>query len=212
MQSLHFTKEAHILARMDDSASMVLKHTAPASAQDHGSVEGFEDAEDLESIPHVPENHEARSSKDSSDNQAKDEALSKELQHLSKIMMELLNEDDPLSKPYARKYLAETYKSEASIAEVPGLKAVSSNSHFANVAEFRKKNPKYHIEVYNTTAHVNRDTGRAMVWVTLRVWGLPGLPDGASRESVSAIHWKKQAGGLWVLFRTTGLRGPGDYT
>lgn len=197
---------------MEDSARMLLKQTAPSATSDYTSMEELEDLEDLEDIPHVPEDTEAPPSKDISTDKGKDEALSKELQHLSKIMMELLNEDDPLSKPYARKYLAETYKSEASIAEVPGLKAVSSRSHFANVAEYRKKNPKYHIEVYNTTAHVNRDTGRAMVWVTLRVWGLPGLPDGASRESVTAIHWKKQAGGLWVLFRTTGLRGPGDYT
>lgn len=207
------TKQARrILARMEDSAKMLLKHAAPISEEDHASVEDLEDLEDVEEIPHVPEDHEKRRSRDISSDQAKDQALSKELQHLSKIMMELLNEDDPLSKPYARKYLATTYKSEASIAEVPGLKAVSSKSHFTNVAEYRKENPNYHIEVYNTTAHVNRDTGRAMVWVTLRVRGLPGLPDGASRESVTAIHWKKQAGGLWVLFRTTGLRGPGDYT
>lgn len=124
--------------------------------------------------------------------------------------MELLNED-PLSQPYARQYLADTYRSESSIAETPNLKAESSSSHFANVAAYRKQNPKYRIEVYNTTAHVNRYTGRAMVWMTLRAWGLPGLPDDASRESVCAIHWKKQAGGLWVLFRTTGLRGGGFY-
>lgn len=197
---------------MEDSARMLLKHAASSSAGDPASTEDLEDLEDVEEIPHLPEDHEAPTPENILPNRAKDLALSKELQHLSKIMMELLNEDDPLSKTYARKYLAETYKSEASIAEVPGLKAVSSRSHFENVAEYRKKNPKYHIEVYNTTAHVNRDTGRAMVWVTLRVWGLPGLPDGASRESVTAIHWKKKAGGLWVLFRTTGLRGPGDYT
>lgn len=195
---------------MEDSSKILLKHMAPSSAEHVGRVE---DLEDIPLVPQdLPQDHKPRASKGPSSDQAKDEALSKELQHLSKIMMELLNEDDPLSKPYARKYLAETYKSEASIAEVPGLKAESSKSHFQNVAEYRKRNPKYHIEMYNSTAHVNRDTGRAMVWMTTRVWGLPGLPDGASRESVTAIHWKKQAGGLWVLFRTTGLRGPGDYT
>ncbi|KAK4495243.1 hypothetical protein PRZ48_013572 [Zasmidium cellare] len=187
---------------MEDSSKILLGDGATLSPEDAAEVE------DLDCGPQ--ESQKLSTTKDPAIEKAKDEALAKELQDLSRMMMLLLNEEDPLSKPYARKYLAETYKSNASIADEPGTQAGSSSSHFANVAAFRKRNPKYRIEIYNTTAHVNRDTGRAMVWVTLQAWGLPGLPDDASRESVCAIHWKKLAGGLWVLFRTTGLRGPGS--
>lgn len=132
------------------------------------------------------------------------------LQEVTARSLELANILHPSSYNAVLKYFCTSdFKVSAGAPEV-NLAAGSLEEHARNLRAFLRTNPDYHVEVLNTTILLDAHFGAAIVFTLTRTSGLFGSDDTA-RETIHRVHWRRVAGGRWLAYELTSLRGPGHF-
>ncbi|EME41784.1 hypothetical protein DOTSEDRAFT_73998 [Dothistroma septosporum NZE10] len=90
------------------------------------------------------------------------------------------------------------------------LLASDLDEHKMNFRGFIKANPEYHVQVQDTTLHLDDRIGRAVVFCTTRVSGLFGAE--GVRQSINRVRLKRRSDGTWIAYELSSLRGPGHLT
>ncbi|GIZ49044.1 hypothetical protein CKM354_001208400 [Cercospora kikuchii] len=97
----------------------------------------------------------------------------------------------------------------ASVHECPLPPAANLAEHLQQIVQFRKDNPGWKVNATNVSVSLLKGSNSAEVWLTMR--GCDADDITFNRESVSILHWRRRSNdGVWVCYRHTGIRGPGD--
>ncbi|KXT11638.1 hypothetical protein AC579_54 [Pseudocercospora musae] len=106
-----------------------------------------------------------------------------------------------------RLFCAPIFRVSAGFPET-NLIATNVEDHIKNFQAFLRANPKYRVEVRNTSISLDERMGRAIVFMSTKVSGLFASSE-TTRESVNKVHWKRLSNGRWQSVELSSLRGPG---
>ncbi|KAK3626179.1 hypothetical protein LTR56_019967 [Elasticomyces elasticus] len=100
---------------------------------------------------------------------------------------------------------------DANVHDCPIPPSVDIETHISNVINLLDAHPCFEFVPTNVTAHVDRATNHAVVWVTE-----PGVGSEKermfNRESVSRLHFRRRMDdGAWIFYKHMSIRGGGDF-
>ncbi|KAF2206757.1 hypothetical protein CERZMDRAFT_89063 [Cercospora zeae-maydis SCOH1-5] len=136
-------------------------------------------------------------------------STSEYLEWLSVAVMEAHTTNNGID-PILFQHIASDFEMvNASVHECPLPPAGNLAEHLQQMVQFRKDNPGWKVHATNVSVSLVKGSNSAEVWLTMR--GCDADDISFNRESVSILHWRRRStDGVWVCYRHTGIRGPGD--